>query len=205
MLNDLINKYRQNPKKLFVVDGLGAAMTSAHFHNAVAGAAGGVIYDLSASFNLTGTSDGAFGYWTDLDATAAFMAANELMFRNDEVYVNVHTVANPSGEIRGQVLREGNCSNALTKTSNRQEIFEEVTLFPNPATDRMTLSMSTAVDFDGQLVISNTLGQTVHVENITQGTDLSNHSININSLQTGLYILTIRNEKYDYTIRFVKR
>ena len=200
-----IDRNRSNAHYMVIATGLSGAITSAHFHNESAGTNGGVIYDLSNSFSLSGTEDGAFGYWTDLHMTTAFMSSNETMFRHDEVYVNIHTAANASGEIRGQVLREGNCSNALTKTSNRQEIFEEVTLFPNPATDRMTLSMSTAVDFDGQLVISNTLGQTVHVENITQGTDLSNHSININSLQTGLYILTIRNEKYDYTIRFVKR
>ena len=199
-----IDRDRSNAHYMIIATGLSDAITSAHFHNEAAGANGGVIYDLSSSFSLSGTEDGAFGYWTDLNMTTPFMSSTETMFRHDEVYVNVHTAANPGGEIRGQVLRGGTCMNIPTNVINRQEIFEEVRLFPNPVTDRMTLSMTTTIDFKGQLVISNTLGQVVRTENIPQSTDLSNYSVDVNNLQTGLYILTVRNEKYDYSMRFVK-
>lgn len=199
-----IDRGRSNAHFMVVVEGLSAAMSSAHFHNAAAGVAGGVIYDLSSSFSLSGTSDGAFGYWTDLDAGTAFMAANELMFRHDEVYVNVHTTANPSGEIRGQVLRGGNCRNIPTGTSNRQAIFDKVTLFPNPTTSQLTLSATLNEVFDGNLLITNTLGQVVRQEKLAKGTDLSNYSINVEGLANGLYFLTIKNDRYDYTTRFIK-
>ena len=199
-----IDRDRSNAHYMIIATGLSDAITSAHFHNEAAGANGGVIYDLSSSFSLSGTEDGAFGYWTDLNMTTPFMSSTETMFRHDEVYVNVHTAANPGGEIRGQVLRGGTCMNIPTNVINRQEIFEEVRLFPNPVTDRMTLSMTTTIDFEGQLVISNALGQVVRTENIPQSTDLSNYSVDVNNLQTGLYILTVRNEKYDYSMRFVK-
>lgn len=198
-----IDRNRSNAHYMVVVSGLTDAITAAHFHDGIAGTTGGAIYDLSDKFNKAGTEDGAFGYWTELDATP-FTAANEHMFRHDEIYVNIHTAANASGELRGQVLRGGTCMNVPTNTG-RQEIFEEVTLFPNPVTDRMTLSMMTTIEFNGQLVISNILGQTLKVENITKGTDLSQHEINVSDLNTGLYILTIRNDQYDYSIRFVKK
>lgn len=198
-----IDRDRSNAHYMVIATGLSGAITSAHFHNEAAGSNGGVIYDLSSKFSLTGTEDGAFGYWTSAETGAPFLNTYEVMFRHDEVYVNIHTAANAGGEIRGQALRNGNCSNIQTNT-NRQEIFEKVTLFPNPTTDKMILSMSTTVDFDGQLVISNTLGQTVRVENIPQGTDLSNYAINVNTLEVGLYILTIQNDTHSYSVRFVK-
>lgn len=198
-----IDRGRSNAHYMVVVSGLSGNITGAHFHNAAAGANGGVVYDLSGSFTMMGTEDGAFGYWTDLDANAAFTTANEVMFRNDEIYVNIHTMANASGEIRGQVLRGANCNNMTTST-NRQEIFEKVALFPNPTSGQMTLAVSSTIDFDGQLMISNTLGQVVKQEIIPQGTNLSNYQINVSDLSNGLYFLTIKNDTHDYTIRFVK-
>ncbi len=199
-----IDRGRSNAHYMVVVSGLSGNITGAHFHNAQAGINGGVIYNISSSFNMTGTADGAFGYWTDLDANTAFTTSNELMFRNDEVYVNIHTAANANGEIRGQVLREGLCRNVATNVNDRQEIFEEVTISPNPTFGQLRLSVQLNADFDGDLIITNALGQVVQQENLPKGADLSNYQLNVQSLSSGLYFLTIRNEKYDYTTRFVK-
>ncbi|MGB0864333.1 MAG: CHRD domain-containing protein [Saprospiraceae bacterium] len=198
-----IDRSRSNAHYMIVTSGLSGAITSAHFHNAEAGVSGGVIYDLSGSFGLSGTFDGAFGYWTDLDVNTAFAAANELMFRHDEVYVNIHTMANAAGEIRGQVLREGMCSNAATGI-DRTNIFEEVRIFPNPASTQLTLSVDLKSSFDGNVVVTNTLGQVMMVEQVTSNTDLQNYSLNIQGLSNGLYFLTIHNDEYEYTTRFIK-
>ncbi|MCB9267650.1 MAG: CHRD domain-containing protein [Lewinellaceae bacterium] len=81
----------------------GLDMTAAHFHNAAAGSNGGVVRGLGADFN----GNTAIGVWRDTDdqpLTPEMIA--ELLKGN--IYVNVHTAANPGGEIRGQVnLRSG--------------------------------------------------------------------------------------------------
>ena len=83
------------------VGGLSGAIAAAHFHNAPAGVNGGVVRTLTGDF----TDNIASGVWTSADAeplTAALVA--ELIA--GKLYVNVHTAANPSGEIRGQVIKD---------------------------------------------------------------------------------------------------
>src|ERR1700729_3950670 len=74
--------------------GLSGPATAAHFHGpAEAGKNAGV----AVAIPNAGTSP-AEGSATLTDAQAADLAAGKL-------YVNVHTAANPGGEIRGQVMK----------------------------------------------------------------------------------------------------
>src|SRR3977135_548668 len=74
--------------------GLSGPATAAHFHGpAEAGKNGGV-----AGAIPTATSSPAEGSATLTDAQAADLMAGKY-------YVNVHTAANPGGEIRGQVTK----------------------------------------------------------------------------------------------------
>jgi hypothetical protein len=68
------------------------SVTSAHFHLAQTGIAGPVIFTINFNGNH------ATGTWTSItpDQRNALFDGN--------VYVNVHTNANPDGEIRGQLL-----------------------------------------------------------------------------------------------------
>ena len=86
----------------FTVSGL-ADVTAVHFHNAAAGENGGVVRDLANE--LTDNGDGTWtiaGTWAATDDQP--LLADELKAGN--VYINVHTTAEPAGEIRGQVLSE---------------------------------------------------------------------------------------------------
>jgi hypothetical protein len=74
--------------------GLSGAATAAHFHGpAEAGKNGGVALAIPNA-----TSSPAEGSATLTDAQAADLMAGKY-------YVNVHTAANPGGEIRGQVMK----------------------------------------------------------------------------------------------------
>ena len=85
--------------------GLSGTLAAAHIHTGAAGANGGVILPLVASASpmvgtLTATSFTPSGSITTFaQAVAAIKAGN--------TYVNLHTAANPSGEIRGQVTAKG--------------------------------------------------------------------------------------------------
>lgn len=72
-------------------DGLSAAPTAAHLHQAAAGSNGGVVLGLVAAGPNTYTGTGTLS------------AAEVNALHANGTYINVHTPTNPSGEIRGQV------------------------------------------------------------------------------------------------------
>ena len=76
--------------------GLSGTITSAHLHNGAVGVAGGV----ALAFTVSGPNS-ASGMATGAAVTTALV--NNLL--KGLTYVNVHTAANPGGEIRGQVYR----------------------------------------------------------------------------------------------------
>jgi hypothetical protein len=79
------------------VDGLTGPLSAGHFHNAPAGVAGGVIK------NLTFVNNTATGTWSSTDATQPLTDSLLSELIRGRLYVNVHTSANPNGEIRGQL------------------------------------------------------------------------------------------------------
>ncbi len=96
-----VDRNQSNAHYMFVVDNLSGPITSAHLHNAAIGSNGGVVFNLTNSFDLKNNYDGAFGYWKSSSSTA-FSTTNSLQLRNETMYVNVHTAAYAGGELRGQ-------------------------------------------------------------------------------------------------------
>lgn len=84
-------------------------ITAAHIHNAKSGGNGDVVATLFKSDSPTGPKDGilAEGNFTatDLEGPMKGKALSDLVtaMKNGETYVNVHTEANPNGEIRGHL------------------------------------------------------------------------------------------------------
>jgi hypothetical protein len=81
------------------VTGLGSPRTNAHFHRMAPGTAGGVVKGINATFN----GSTATGTWSSSDASQPLTAELVQALINGELYLNVHTMANGAGEIRGQV------------------------------------------------------------------------------------------------------
>jgi hypothetical protein len=81
----------------------GITGTDAHIHDGAAGVAGPVIVPLT---------DAGGGVWT-VPAGATLTAAQITSWQNGNLYYNVHTTANPAGEIRGQL----NLATSLTVTT----------------------------------------------------------------------------------------
>ena len=80
------------------VNGLSGSITGAHFHNGAMGVGGGVVKTLSFAGNTTS------GVWGSADANQPFTDSLLSELLRGRLYINVHTSANPNGEIRGQVL-----------------------------------------------------------------------------------------------------
>lgn len=176
-----------------VADGLNP--NGVHFHNGAEGQSGPVIYDLTPQF----MNNGAFGYWKSTDATP-FTTANSLMFRNDSAYINLHTTANPNGEIRGQVERGFYC--AVTTAINENDFAANVALYPNPATHSLHLKINATQIKNAVAAIYNIIGNKIITANVnTTGND---NEINISSLAKGMYFIEIISSEGNYTQRFVK-
>jgi len=84
-------------------------VTGAHIHEAKSGENGDVVVTLFKADSPTGPKDGtlAEGNFTasDLEGSMKGKTLSDLVtaMKNGETYVNVHTEANPKGEIRGQL------------------------------------------------------------------------------------------------------
>ena len=80
------------------VNGLSGPVTGAHFHVGEIGVSGPIVFDITNSFN----GSNAAGVWRTTGANALPDSVVRALLTG-RLYLNVHTAANPSGEIRGQL------------------------------------------------------------------------------------------------------
>ena len=93
-------------------EGLTGPATMAHIHSAPAGSNGPVEINLDTGDNADGSSLDATVFLSGLGSTSGLFqgngplsAAQEANLLAGDLYINIHTEANPGGEIRGQILR----------------------------------------------------------------------------------------------------
>ena len=83
------------------------AVTASHIHLGAAGTAppSNIIFNLFLPNVATQTVNGVVAQGTITNANNANVSLDSLrvLFNNGMAYVNVHTSANPAGEIRGQI------------------------------------------------------------------------------------------------------
>lgn len=177
-----ISRERNNAHVMVVVKDLSGSIASSHIHNAAEGMNGGIEFDLSAFFASTSNFDGAYGYLTADDATP-MNAAAELKFRNNAMYVNVHTVANANGEVRGQIIRGSEC---MQTTLGLDELKEETqfSLFPNPTKSELTIQVE---NFNNETIMRlvDLYGKEIQKINMTSSTV----KIDMSNLTSGVYLL----------------
>lgn len=86
-----------------VTDGLSGAIMGAHLHRGKVGENGGLLVDLTSLISNNGTS--IFGSVIVDDSIKNLL---QTYIRNGEVYLNLHTMAFPNGEVRGQIKYDQN-------------------------------------------------------------------------------------------------
>ena len=77
----------------------GLTPTAAHFHNGAFDETGGVVKALDFSNGMS-----ISGIWSSSDATQPFTTEMLDELLAGRIYANIHTSANPGGEIRGNIL-----------------------------------------------------------------------------------------------------
>lgn len=173
-----VNRSQTNAHYMLVVEGLSGPMTAAHFHKGIMGETGGVLYTLPFVNNA------AYGYWSDSSVTP-FVTANSLQFRRDSIYVNVHTSANPPGELRGQATRNGECFEVQVGVNDPiAPLSGRLTAFPNPAQESMNLVWE-GDETPDQVELLDLTGRTWVKET------WSNQQLDVRSLPAGIYLLRV--------------
>ncbi|MCS7074454.1 MAG: CHRD domain-containing protein, partial [Bacteroidia bacterium] len=92
---------------------LSGAITAAHIHKGLPGTNGGVVHGFQSS-EINGNNIN--GIWTGSSLNA--QAITDLM--NGSLYLNIHTAANPGGELRSQLNREARLAFTYNITGNQE-------------------------------------------------------------------------------------
>lgn len=134
----------------------GITGTAAHIHEAAAGTAGPIIVPLTSAGD---------GVWT-VPAGSTLTPAQVASWKSGNLYVNVHTPANPGGEIRGQinldvpVFRSASLSGAQETPANASAGTGTASLSINPVT----------LELSGAVVASGLAGTASHIHEAPAGT-----------------------------------
>lgn len=82
----------------------------------------------------------------------------------------------------------------------------EFKLYPNPAYNHVILAANKELAGNPPIAISvyNSLGQLVQFESVDPARLLGGIQFNISSLSSGYYFMSIRSQKDQYTLRFIK-
>ena len=105
-----------------------------------------------------------------------------------------------------QLFIQGNYVSGIVNGISESEFTESIgDIFPNPATDRINISVNFSESSDIKLVLYNSNGQLIkdYTRKIYPGENII--EFNINDLSNGIYLLKIADDTNQLTKRFVKR
>lgn len=77
----------------------------------------------------------------------------------------------------------------------------DIFVYPNPSRNELNISIPNGVELPKNLTITNSLGQSILSRKVENNDHLN---INTSSLSNGVYFITISNENYTKTLRFIK-
>lgn len=186
-----IDRDQTNAHFAMVWGGLSGPATAAHFHTGLLRQAGPVVFNLPAFFNNTTNPFEANGYWVAAAASQPFTLRRALQFRQDSMYVNFHTAANPSGEIRGQVLRGARNLSRVLAVRPAALVAGSLAAYPNPAQDRLQLTVESKIAGAGTIQVTDMLGRQILLQDVRMQPGANNPTLEVSSLKAGIYFLTI--------------
>ena len=90
-----------------------------------------------------------------------------------------------------------------TDLSNAKQSVSKLTVYPNPAQDRLTVSIAAGTSERVQLDVFGIDGKAIYSQAIN-AQQAASHTINVSSWQGGMYFVRINNGKETVTTKFTK-
>jgi hypothetical protein len=199
-----IDRNQTNAHFMYVCSGLSGTSNGVHFHSGPMGVAGGVIYDLTSKSTLSGSVASGSGYLKSTDASPFTMTAAGT-FMHDSVYINLHTAANPNGEMRGQVLRGSVCFPATNTGIEEAALPKSFEVYPNPATDLVNVRMESSVAVPVQILVYDIIGKVVFMQNSKLNAGANTMTLNVSNFESGVYFVRIQSEKQVVTQKIIRK
>lgn len=191
-----VDRAETNAHVMFVVTP--DMVQAAHFHEGVAGTSGPVVFDMT---DLILLNNAVSTYWKSTDAVP-FTTLNADQLLSNSLYLNVHTIDLPDGEVRGQVWRGAVCSEIENGMVELAPSYEQLNVWPVPVHDVLMLSVPNnmakgslfeAFDARGALVLSERIVGNAMVL-----------PVNVEQLPAGLFVGRITARDRILTARFTK-
>jgi hypothetical protein len=117
------------------------------------------------------------------------MAVLGPIIENGGSYVQIGTMGNPNGEIRGQVRRGFTCPEVVSATSLEQ--VTEVNVSPVPFNDFLNVSLTSKESFEARLIMHDILGAPAYVQNINIAQGEQTIDISTLQLPAGFYTISL--------------
>ncbi|MFZ1704688.1 MAG: DUF4331 family protein [Saprospiraceae bacterium] len=186
------NRNLDEAHMMVVTNELSSEFQGAHIHDGAVGTAGPVTYDFSDRWSM----NGSFFYLTD-----EFDVSLARLIQSGNAYVNVHTTKNAMGEVRGQIAKTVNCPFVNGVNEASQDLFT-LDAFPNPTTDFVDIIIGDQTNMkDMKLSIQNVNGQVIRAQKLMN----RRTSIDLSSLNSGVYIMQIFSAEVNKSLKVIKK
>lgn len=186
-----IDRDQTNAHFMSVWGGLSGPVTMAHFHTGPLSQAGPVVFDLMPYFTPSTAPTAVYGFWKNDHPTQPFLSTHALSFRNEGMYINLHTAAFPGGEIRGQVFRGARNLQRVLANRPAAVAAETFRTAPNPFTSALTVAFDAQVSGAGQLRVTDVLGRPVAQQPVTVRLGANSLPLALPGVAPGVYLLTL--------------
>jgi len=181
-----------NAHYMFSASGLESGLLSANFHMGGVGENGMMIKDVTE--NVNATTEGLFGggFWKNTDMMSPFMTMDAMHFWADSAYIQINTMANPGGEIRGQAGMGLACSDeVVTGIEDIVALVEELSIYPNPTSGEATLNVFLSENANVTFQVYNALGGLVVNRKEYGNAGENQYRLNLNGQTAGIYFIKI--------------
>lgn len=175
-----MDRNRMNLHYGIAVAELSSPLTGAHFHQAPAGENGPIIHPLETDSTVS-------GFWNDTTFTQEMAE----LFESGEVYANFHTVVNPEGEVRGQVMMNNLCLFPLAVNEGIRNEYN-INLYPNPVQSVLTIEYQLEKAAKIDIRVYDIIGKEVSALSLgNKPAGNYKEELSASQLQNGLYLYTL--------------
>jgi hypothetical protein len=93
----------------------------------------------------------------------------------------------------------------LTNITEYSGLMAGASLYPNPASNSLTLDFSSKINGESQLQVFDGMGRSVYAEQLPVQKGENKHSFSIESLSAGLYFLRLQVDGGEFSVKFIKQ